>query len=72
MKKSLQVCSTGLLALLLAGSVAAQSGGQQSAGAQRMQDRITREVRHELVMLGRCATPFSKTRRKMRSKRLKA
>jgi osmotically-inducible protein OsmY len=51
MKKSLQVCWTGLLALLLAGSVAAQSGGQQSAGAQRMQDRITREVRHELVML---------------------
>jgi osmotically-inducible protein OsmY len=26
-------------------------GGQQSTGAQRMQERITRETRHELVML---------------------
>jgi hyperosmotically inducible protein len=51
MRTSLQLCWTGLLGLLLAGSAVAQSGGQQSAGAQRMQDRITREVRHELVML---------------------
>ncbi len=51
MKRSLQFCWIGLLTLLLAGSVAAQSGGQQSQGAQRMQDRISREVRHELVML---------------------
>jgi hyperosmotically inducible protein len=39
------------MALLLAGASLAQSGGQQAAGSQRMQDRITREVRHELVML---------------------
>jgi hyperosmotically inducible periplasmic protein len=40
-----------LAAFLLAGISFAQSGGQQSAGAQRMQERVTREVRHELVML---------------------
>lgn len=39
------------MALLLAGTSLAQGGGQQSTGAQRLQDRITREVRHELVML---------------------
>lgn len=41
----------GMVALLFMGISAAQTGGQQSSGAQRMQDRITREVRHELVML---------------------
>jgi osmotically-inducible protein OsmY len=38
-------------ALSLMGTSLAQAGGQQSAGSQRMQDRITRETRHELVML---------------------
>ena len=41
----------GLIAVAFAAVSAAQSGGQQSGGAQRMQNRITREVRHELVML---------------------
>src|ERR1051326_5541758 len=50
MKRVLHFCWTGLIALLLVGVSAAQ-GGQQSSGAQRMQDRISREVRHELVML---------------------
>jgi osmotically-inducible protein OsmY len=48
MKKGLRFC---LMAILFAGVAAAQSGGQQGAGAQRMQDRVSREVRHELVML---------------------
>jgi hyperosmotically inducible protein len=51
MKGFLHFCWAGLVALSLMGASAAQSGGQQAAGAQRMQDRITREVRHELVML---------------------
>jgi len=51
MKTRLHFCWAGLAALLLAGISVAQSGGQQSTGAQRMQERITREVRHELVML---------------------
>ena len=51
MKSHLHFCWAVLTALLLAGATVAQSGGQQSTGAQRMQDRITREVRHELVML---------------------
>ena len=51
MKGSLQFGWTALVAILLTGISVAQSGGQQAAGAQRMQDRITREVRHELVML---------------------
>jgi len=38
------------IAVLLTGFAGAQ-GGQQANGTQRMQDRITREVRHELVML---------------------
>ena len=42
--------SVGLLGLAMAGGAAAQ-GGQNANGAQRMQDRVTREVRHELVML---------------------
>ena len=50
MKRVLHFCWAGLTALLLMGVSAAQ-GGQQSSGAQRMQERITREVRHELVML---------------------
>lgn len=40
----------GLLSLAMMGGAAAQ-GGQNANGAQRMQDRVTREVRHELVML---------------------
>jgi hyperosmotically inducible protein len=45
-----------LVGLICAGSVglsAGQSGenAQATTGSQRMQDRITREVRHELVML---------------------
>ncbi|MGC2694745.1 MAG: BON domain-containing protein [Candidatus Angelobacter sp.] len=45
-----------LAGLICAGTIgvsAGQSGGsaQPSTGSQRMQDRITREVRHELVML---------------------
>lgn len=51
MKRSWQFGWAALVAVLLTGIAMAQSGGQQSAGAQRMQDRITREVRHELVML---------------------
>ena len=50
MKRFLYLFCTGLMALLLTSVVAAQ-GGQQSTGAQHMRDRITREVRHELVML---------------------
>jgi osmotically-inducible protein OsmY len=49
-KLSCFVC-VGVMAVALAAISAAQSGGQQSSGAQRMQDRITREVRHELVLL---------------------
>jgi hyperosmotically inducible protein len=51
MKGFLHFCWAGVVALSMMGVSAAQSGGQQAAGAQRMQDRISREVRHELVML---------------------
>jgi hyperosmotically inducible protein len=51
MTNFLRFSGTGLVALLLTMICAAQTGGQQSSGAQRMQDRINREVRHELVML---------------------
>jgi hyperosmotically inducible periplasmic protein len=51
MKRYLHFCWAGLMAVLLAGGSPAQGGGQQSTGSQRMQERITREVRHELVML---------------------
>jgi hyperosmotically inducible protein len=37
--------------LCIGAAMATAQGGQQSTGAQRMQDRITREARHELVML---------------------
>jgi len=47
MKKILQWCGTTLLVAGLAASALAQS----SSGDQKMQERITREVRHELVML---------------------
>ncbi|HET9836822.1 MAG TPA: BON domain-containing protein [Candidatus Angelobacter sp.] len=50
MKKPLRFIYAALGSLLLTGLSLAQ-GGQQATGAQRMQDRITREVRHELVML---------------------
>lgn len=50
MKKILFWFLAGMMCLGLAGAAAAQ-GGQQASGAQRMQDRITRETRHELVML---------------------
>jgi hyperosmotically inducible protein len=51
MKTNLHFCWAVLVAFLFTGAAMAQSGGQQSSGAQRMQDRISREVRHELVML---------------------
>ena len=51
MTKLSRFLCVGLMAAALAAISAAQSGGQQANGAQRMQDRITREVRHELVML---------------------
>ena len=51
MTKLSRFLGVGLIAAVLAAISVAQSGGQQSGGAQRMQDRITREVRHELVML---------------------
>ncbi len=51
MKTFLHFFRAGLIVLSLTGISAAQAGGQQSSGAQRMQDRITRETRHELVML---------------------
>ncbi len=56
MKKISNLFLTGLLTVLIsaltAGALAAQAGhGQGPAGSQRMQDRISREVRHELVML---------------------
>jgi len=51
MRKLSRFLCIGLMAGAFAAISAAQSGGQQSGGAQRMQDRITREVRHELVML---------------------
>jgi hyperosmotically inducible protein len=51
MKRFFHFAWTGLTVFLLMGMSMAQSGGQQSNGAQRMQARITREVRHELVML---------------------
>jgi hyperosmotically inducible periplasmic protein len=37
--------------LCIGTAMANAQGGQQSTGAQRMQERITREARHELVML---------------------
>ncbi|HKD83084.1 MAG TPA: BON domain-containing protein [Candidatus Angelobacter sp.] len=40
-----------LLGMLSLGLVTSVCSAQQSGGEQRMQDRITREVRHELVML---------------------
>lgn len=49
MKRILHWFFAGLLSLALAGAAFAQ--GQNANGTQRMQDRITREVRHELVML---------------------
>src|ERR1051326_6335054 len=51
MKTNLHFCWAVLVAFLFTGAAMAQSGGQPSSGAQRMQDRINREVRHELVML---------------------
>src|ERR1041384_7982509 len=51
MKTNWHFCWAVLVAFLFTGGAMAQSGGQQSSGAQRMQDRISREVFHELVML---------------------
>lgn len=51
MNRFSQFSGAALVAVLLAGIFVAQSGAQQGSGSQRMQDRITREVRHELVML---------------------
>lgn len=50
MKKISYWCLVGFICAGMGMSLA-QSGGQQSAGAQRMQERISREVHHELVML---------------------
>jgi osmotically-inducible protein OsmY len=50
MKQISHCMRTVAIAVLLAGLACAQ-GSQQANGAQRMQDRITREVHHELVML---------------------
>jgi hyperosmotically inducible periplasmic protein len=45
-------CVVALLSIGMAGMSAAQAGQHsQASGSQRMQDRVTREVRHELVML---------------------
>ena len=53
--KALNIVLAGVLSLSAAGTALAQAspanGVQQTSGSQRMQDRITREVRHELVML---------------------
>jgi len=54
MKKVLHLALAGLLALGTASFAVAQQGSQpaqSSAGDQKMQQRITREVRHELAML---------------------
>ena len=54
MKKLLHLALAALLALGTASFAAAQQGnqpGQSSAGDQKSQPRITREVRHELAML---------------------
>lgn len=53
MKKISYWLLAGLMSCGIAGISAAQSGtaAQPASGSQRMQDRITREVRHELVML---------------------
>ncbi|HEY7402018.1 MAG TPA: BON domain-containing protein [Candidatus Angelobacter sp.] len=50
MKKIFYWFFTGIMAVGIAATAVAQ-GGQQASGAQRLQDRITRETRHELVML---------------------
>ncbi len=50
MKKGFYWFLAGIMSFGIATMAAAQ-GGQQSTGAQRLQDRITRETRHELVML---------------------
>src|SRR5947208_996676 len=54
MKKFLHLALAALLALGMASFAVAQQGSQpaqSSAGDQKMQQRITREVRHELAML---------------------
>ena len=54
MKKLLHLALAALLALGTASFAVAQQGSQpaqSSAGDQKMQQRITREVRHELAML---------------------
>ena len=54
MKKFLHLALAALLALGTASFAVAQQGSQpaqSSAGDQKMQQRITREVRHELAML---------------------
>ena len=50
MKRLVHLALAALLALGTASVAVAQQGGQQ-AGDQKMQQRITREVRHELAML---------------------
>jgi hyperosmotically inducible protein len=54
MKKSFQSFGVVMVALALAGGSLAKTvpaDPQSSSGSQKMQDRITREVRHELVMI---------------------
>jgi len=50
MKKISYWLLAGVLYLGIATMATAQ-GGQQASGAQRLQERITREARHELIML---------------------
>src|SRR6185312_223435 len=42
---------TLVMGLTMAGAAGAQEGSQSSAADQKMQDRMTREIRHQLVML---------------------
>jgi len=54
MKKMFQSFGIVMVALALAGASLAKTAPadpQSSSGSQKMQDRITREVRHELVMI---------------------
>lgn len=51
MNKISFVFLTLLMGLSMVGASLAQEGSQSSAADQKSQDRITREVRHELVML---------------------
>jgi len=50
--KALHWCCIGLVCVVLAGAGVSQNpSGAATTGAQRSQERITHEVRHELIML---------------------